>query len=184
MLVFVHLKINLNFKVDLNLKHEIKKRDLPKLGRPFSLISAHVNQPRARPFLLLGAPTGGPTQPASAVCARAFADNPGRSPVGLAVSLPRGTSQSESPSPTTPRDRRRATTLLPAGVRSLVVSPTLDSAGVALTCAGSSVMWALVVRFTSELGSTQPDAAAGNFSESACEKFVGRCVIDSAPLRI
>jgi hypothetical protein len=34
MLVFVHLEINLNFKVDLNLKHEIKKRDLPKLGRP------------------------------------------------------------------------------------------------------------------------------------------------------
>ena len=32
MLVFVHLKINLNFKVDLNLKHEIKKRDLPKTG--------------------------------------------------------------------------------------------------------------------------------------------------------
>jgi hypothetical protein len=26
MLVFVHLKINLNFKVDLNLKHEIKKK--------------------------------------------------------------------------------------------------------------------------------------------------------------
>ena len=78
--------------------------------------------------------------------------------------------------------------MLPAGVRSLVVLPTLDSAGVVLTCVGSSlapsVMWALVIRFTSELGSTQPDAAAGNFSESACEKFAGRCVIDSAPLRI
>jgi hypothetical protein len=107
MLVFVHLKIILNFKVDLNLKHEIKKRDLPKLGRPFSLISAHVNQPRARPFLLLGAPTGGPTQPASVVCARASLTTRAWSPVGLAVSLPRGTSQSESPFPTTPRDRRK-----------------------------------------------------------------------------
>jgi hypothetical protein len=34
-----------------------------------------------------------------------------RSPVGLAVSLPRGTSESESSSPTTPRDRRKRNNL-------------------------------------------------------------------------